>query len=74
MNWSYGVLTASFSLQDLVVRTETNKMVTDLVDFDKVQSLLLMISQRRRFFAMREKARLQRQMEDGTRTYIFKPI
>ena len=49
-------------------------MVTDLVDFDKVQSLLLMISQRRRFFAMREKARLQRQMEDGTRTYIFKPI
>ncbi|KAI0086810.1 Ion transport protein-domain-containing protein [Irpex rosettiformis] len=52
-------------LQDLVVRTETNKLVTDLVDFDKVQSLLLMISQRRRFFALREKARLQKQMEEG---------
>lgn len=52
-------------LQDLVVRTETNKLVTDLVDFDKVQSLLLMISQRRRYLAMREQARVQRLMQEG---------
>ncbi|KAL6310254.1 Ion transport protein-domain-containing protein [Sparassis latifolia] len=44
-------------LKDLVVRTETNKLVTDLVDFDRVQSLLLMITNRRRYVAMREQAR-----------------
>ncbi|KAI0698022.1 Ion transport protein-domain-containing protein [Cytidiella melzeri] len=60
-------------LQDLVVRTETNKLVTDLVDFDKVQSLLLMISQRRRYLAMREKARVQRQMEDGVPDIVVSP-
>ncbi|OBZ73074.1 Calcium-channel protein cch1 [Grifola frondosa] len=46
-------------LKDLVVRTETNKLVTDLVDFDRVQSLLLMILYRRRYLAQREQARLQ---------------
>ncbi|KAI0739665.1 Ion transport protein-domain-containing protein [Daedaleopsis nitida] len=45
-------------LKDLVVRTETNKLVTDLVDFDRVQSLLLMILYRRRYLAQREEARL----------------
>ncbi|KAF7794178.1 hypothetical protein EIP86_005309 [Pleurotus ostreatoroseus] len=44
-------------LQDLVVRTDTNKLVTDLVDVDRVQSLLLMISHRRRYLKMREQAR-----------------
>ena len=48
------------SLKDLVVRTETNKLVTDLVDFDRVQSLLLMILYRRRYLAQREQARMQR--------------
>ncbi len=47
------------SLKDLVVRTETNKLVTDLVDFDRVQSLLLMILYRRRYLAQREQARMQ---------------
>ncbi|KAI0667461.1 Ion transport protein-domain-containing protein [Trametes maxima] len=46
-------------LKDLVVRTETNKLVTDLVDFDRVQSLLLMILYRRRYLAQREQARMQ---------------
>ncbi|KAI0919913.1 hypothetical protein AcV5_001858 [Taiwanofungus camphoratus] len=47
-------------LKDLVVRTETNKLVTDLVDYDRVQSLLLMISYRRRFLAQREQSRLMK--------------
>ncbi|EPS97893.1 hypothetical protein FOMPIDRAFT_1127618 [Fomitopsis schrenkii] len=47
-------------LKDLVIRTETNKLVTDLVDFDRVQSLLLMISYRRRYLAMRDEARRQK--------------
>ncbi|CDO68509.1 hypothetical protein BN946_scf184998.g6 [Trametes cinnabarina] len=46
-------------LKDLVVRTETNKLVTDLVDFDRVQSLLLMILYRRRYLAQREQVRMQ---------------
>ncbi|KAM5541612.1 hypothetical protein V8D89_004802 [Ganoderma adspersum] len=46
-------------LKDLVVRTETNKLVTDLVDFDRVQSLLLMILYRRRYIAQREQARMR---------------
>ena len=36
-------------LKDLVVRTETNKLVTDLVNLDRVKSLLKMIIYRRRF-------------------------
>ncbi|KAJ7058571.1 Ion transport protein-domain-containing protein [Mycena amicta] len=36
-------------LKDLVVRTETNKLVTDLVNLDRVRSLLKTISYRRRF-------------------------
>ncbi|GJE94122.1 Ion transport protein-domain-containing protein [Phanerochaete sordida] len=52
-------------LQDLVVRNETNKLVTDLVDFDRVQSLLLMISHRRRYLAMKEQARLQKFVQEG---------
>jgi len=36
-------------LQDLVARNETNKLVTDLVDLDRVRSLLKAISYRRQF-------------------------
>ncbi|KAI0050088.1 hypothetical protein FA95DRAFT_1487881 [Auriscalpium vulgare] len=45
-------------LKDLVVRTETNKLVTDLVNLDRVRSLLSTISYRRRFLAERQKVRL----------------
>ncbi|EIW77746.1 hypothetical protein CONPUDRAFT_167813 [Coniophora puteana RWD-64-598 SS2] len=48
-------------LKDLVVRTEQNKLVTDLVNLDRVRSLLKMFSLRRRYLlereAEREKAR-----------------
>ena len=48
-------------LKDLVVRTETNKLVTDLVDLDRVRSLLKMISHRRRFLALRRSRTMQMQ-------------
>ncbi|KAL4071924.1 Ion transport protein-domain-containing protein, partial [Scleroderma citrinum] len=41
-------------LKDLVLRQEMNKLVTDLVNLDRVRSLLKMISLRRRYFAKRE--------------------
>lgn len=41
-------------LRDLVVRQETIKLVTDLVNLDKVRSLLRMISQRRKHLLERE--------------------
>ncbi|KDR66929.1 hypothetical protein GALMADRAFT_258813 [Galerina marginata CBS 339.88] len=47
-------------LQDLVVRTETNKLVTDLVNLDRVRSLLKTISYRRRFLAHLEKKRAEK--------------
>jgi len=50
-------------LKDLVMRTETTKLVADLVDFDRVQSLLLMISHRRRYLAMKEHARMEQMQE-----------
>jgi hypothetical protein len=56
---AYVLLMILGSLKDLVVRTETNKLVTDLVDFDRVQSLLLMILYRRRYLAQREQARME---------------
>lgn len=56
---AYVLLILLRSLKDLVVRTETNKLVTDLVDFDRVQSLLLMILYRRRYLAQREQARME---------------
>ncbi|KAF8840292.1 hypothetical protein BDN67DRAFT_996862 [Paxillus ammoniavirescens] len=43
-------------LKDLVVRQEMNRLVTDLVNLDKVRSLLRMISLRRRFLLAREQA------------------
>ncbi|PFH47046.1 hypothetical protein AMATHDRAFT_77384 [Amanita thiersii Skay4041] len=41
-------------LKDLVVRTETNQLVTDLVNLDRVKSLLEAYTVRRRYLAMRE--------------------
>jgi hypothetical protein len=43
-----------FSLKDLVVRTETNKLVTDLVNLDRIQSLLKTIFHRRRFLRYKQ--------------------
>lgn len=42
-------------LKDLVVRTETNKLVTDLVNLDRVRSLLKTISCRKQFLAYKER-------------------
>ncbi|KAK0201179.1 Ion transport protein-domain-containing protein [Desarmillaria ectypa] len=47
-------------LHDLVTRTRTNKLVTDLVNLDRVRSLLKTISYRRRFLAHMEQKRLSR--------------
>ena len=49
-----------YRLKDLVVRTETNKLVTDLANLDRVRSLLKMIIYRRRF-----KEHLRRTREKG---------
>jgi len=46
-------------LQDLVARTETNKLVTDLVNLDRVRSLLKTISLRKKFLEWREKKRAE---------------
>lgn len=61
-------------LKDLVIRTETNKLVTDLVDFDRVQSLLLMISYRRRYLAMRDEARRQKLVDQGMSPLLSVPL
>ncbi|ESK91833.1 calcium channel subunit cch1 [Moniliophthora roreri MCA 2997] len=47
-------------LNDLVLRTETNKLVTDLVNLDRVHSLLKTITCRRRFLAHLEQKRISR--------------
>jgi voltage-dependent calcium channel len=52
-------------LKDLVIRTGTNKLVADLVDLDRVRSLLASISERRQFLAKRQKAR-EASEEHGT--------
>ncbi|KZT30145.1 hypothetical protein NEOLEDRAFT_1238275 [Neolentinus lepideus HHB14362 ss-1] len=44
-------------LKDLVVRTDQNKLVSDLVNLDRVRSLLRMITLRRRFVAERDRMR-----------------
>ncbi|KAF9557915.1 high-affinity cell membrane calcium channel [Agrocybe pediades] len=52
-------------LEDLVVRNETTKLVTDLVNLDRVRSLLKMISYRRRFLAhLEQKRRMEKQEQD----------
>lgn len=47
-------------LQNLVIRQETNKLVTDLVNLDHVRSLLKTISYRRRFVAYLTKKRSEK--------------
>ncbi|KAL1701237.1 Ion transport protein-domain-containing protein [Schizophyllum commune] len=47
-------------LKDLVKRTETNKLVTDLVNLDRVRSLLKTITYRRRFLAHKRQLQAQR--------------
>jgi hypothetical protein len=42
------------SLKDLIVRNETNELVTDLVNLDYVKSMLRTISYRRRFLARQQ--------------------
>ncbi|KAI9461510.1 Ion transport protein-domain-containing protein [Russula earlei] len=49
--------TDALVLKDLVLRARTNKLVTGLVDLDRVRSLLESISERRRFLAKRRQAR-----------------
>lgn len=44
----------ALELKDLIVRQRTNKLVLDLVNLDRVRSLLKMISLRRRYLAERE--------------------
>lgn len=58
-------LLTNLRLKDLVVRTETNKLVTDLVNLDRVRSLLKMISHRRRFLAYRRQARATQMQHQG---------
>ncbi|KAJ7583970.1 Ion transport protein-domain-containing protein [Mycena floridula] len=47
----------ALNLKDLVARTEINKIVTDLVNLDRVKSLLSTISCRRRFLAKQARNR-----------------
>jgi len=58
-------------LHDLVTRTETNRLVTDLVNLDRVRSLLKTISHRRRFLSHLERKRAQK-YENGEFVRTFK--
>jgi len=51
-------------LQDLIVRNETNRLVTDLVNLDRVRSLLETISFRRQFLAHLEKRKADKYEKD----------
>ncbi|KAH7925746.1 hypothetical protein BV22DRAFT_1128786 [Leucogyrophana mollusca] len=61
-------------LKDLVVRTETNRLVTDLVNLDRVRSLLKMITLRRRYLAERERSRMTFNDQRGKFTASPHPI
>ena len=58
------VIIFSSRLHDLVARAETNKLVADLVNLDRVRSLLKTISLRKQFLTWREKKRAEK-MEKG---------
>jgi hypothetical protein len=66
---SFIQLTSAVRLKDLVVRTETNKLVTDLVNLDRVRSLLRMISLRRRF-----KVHMRMRMEQQGNFYYLRHL
>ncbi|GLB42802.1 putative calcium channel [Lyophyllum shimeji] len=54
----------ALTLQELVPRTETNKLVTDLVNLDRVRSLLKTISCRRRFLAYKARLAAEQQQHE----------
>lgn len=66
----HAALMSIISLKDLVARTETNKLVTDLVNLDRVKSLLSTISCRRRFLAHLEQKRMAMFESQGI-LYLF---
>lgn len=45
-------------LKDFMVRSETNRLVTDLVNLDRVRSLLKMLAVRRKYLAERAQAKM----------------
>lgn len=53
------------SLKELVTRTEINKFVNDLVNLDRVRSLLKTIYYRRQFRAIMEEKRRQQMFDQG---------
>jgi voltage-dependent calcium channel len=57
LNGTKVVTDKALSLKDLIVRNETNKLVSDLVNVEKVSSMLKMVSRRRRYLAEREQNR-----------------
>ncbi|KAF9022796.1 hypothetical protein BDZ89DRAFT_1070394 [Hymenopellis radicata] len=61
-------------LHDLVARTRTNKLVTDLVNLDRVRSLLKTISHRRRFLAHMERKRRSRFSMQDIPSIIVDPM
>jgi len=62
------------SLDDLVVRTEVNKLVTDLVNLDRVRSLLRSLTCRRRFLRYLEEKRAAK-YDHGASSFelVFRP-
>lgn len=59
------------SLHDLVARTETNKLVTDLVNLDRVRSLLKTISHRRRFLKYLENKQRAEKYDKGRLVWYY---
>ena len=54
-----------YRLKDLVTRTEINKFVNDLVNLDRVRSLLKTIYYRRQFKTKMEEKQSQQRFEQG---------
>lgn len=62
------------SLKELVTRTEINKFVNDLVNLDRVRSLLKTIYYRRQYRAKMEEKRRQQMFEQGTKNVFRENI
>lgn len=62
------------SLKDLVERTEINKLVTDLVNLDRVRSLLTTITCRRRFLAQLQAKRMSMFESHGSFTFSARRV
>lgn len=56
----------ALNLKDLVARTEINRLVTDLVNLDRVKSMFTTISYRRRFLAHMKDKRMQESLAFGS--------